>query len=649
MEKIVTYSLKNRIKWAFFDYFGTTVNRNCTPDEVKKLWAKRMSEKLRFSVDNNLLYETRIGAEKKLQKKRDNGEIIYDEVIKEIYIRMKLCAEKPWAFSEDEFLSLAFDAECECEKEVQIPCEEICSCIKKLHLSGIKTAIISDFYLPKEAFMSFLTYHKLEGFVDRVFVSADYGENKHSGTLYKTVLRTLGVEGKECIMTGDNERADIHNSKSFGITPFKAISHDEDATEELKGTIEAIYRKHYKGALRYSNYAFLFYLAMENLYRDMVEEKISDIYFLSREGEFLKKLFDSYLERREDTRIKSHYLYVSRKATYPATLKELSVEEFSLLRKYKKFSIRDFTDNVGIFSEGDTSFFEEINIDERINNFFESEQFLKLKEAHEFIELYEKSRKENIAKLKRYFEEQGLVDGDKTVVVADVGWNGTMQDNIFKIVGKKCRGYYIGVLGDADSLEENMKKGLIFSENPYRTKDCEVWKYDHTFMERLLWASHGATEGYLEDSGKIMPVLKEYESEKNNYSMILPVQKALLEKFLLIDEAILSSPYFAKDLYPEFLKKHIDTVFTLNNKQISLQKYMIDNQMQNFGNIVSAKTSLEGVFGLRRILRKMFSHFKVFKNTEVLFRILQVHNFKFFIKVLYFFKRKSLLKKLGLR
>lgn len=84
-----------------------------------------------------------------------------------------------------------------------------------------------------------------------------------------------------------------------------------------------------------------------------------------------------------------------------------------------------------------------------------------------------------------------------TIAVADVGWNGTMQDNICNsLEGLDCAGFYIGIINSAFITEDRRKNGLIFAQNPINSRDMDLWQYDHVFLERLLWASHGATDHY---------------------------------------------------------------------------------------------------------------------------------------------------------
>ena len=212
-----------------------------------------------------------------------------------------------------------------------------------------------------------------------------------------------------------------------------------------------------------------------------------------------------------------------------------------------------------------------------------------------------------------------------------------MQDNILKALGNvNCIGLYIGLINKAYTSEKNKKLGLIFSENPLDTPDINLWKYDHIFMERILWASHGATDHYEKNAdNNVVPVLKSYSSESENYKLMKPVQEVILDKFKKLDDILGSSCYCTEAFYKEFLDIHKRMLFIVNNQQLELQRKMIKGQMQNFGHLTSAGNSIGTTFSVGRIMKKIWSNLRLFKNTEIMFRILINYNRKNIIRVLY--------------
>ena len=156
-----------------------------------------------------------------------------------------------------------------------------------------------------------------------------------------------------------------------------------------------------------------------------------------------------------------------------------------------------------------------------------------------------------------------------------------MQDNICKALGGlNCIGLYIGLINKSIFSSNSRKKGLIFSETPEDSCDLDLWKYDHVFLERILWASHGATDHYEEwENNIVFPVIKDYPSEAENYEFIKPIQDEILKKFDELDSLFLQSCYSAENFYKEFLDRHLRMLFIVNNQQLELQRKMAHCKM----------------------------------------------------------------------
>lgn len=642
---ILEYCDENRIRFVFLDFFGTVVTRRCSPDEIKHGWAKKMSASLKFKIDEKIIYALRIQSEKAVSIRAVNTEFKYSELIDEIYRRMTQMDDlnlKNELSDFQTFYDLAYEIECTLEMENQVKVEKMGELISAMHKKGMRLAVVSDFYMGAKAIKQFLVNIGMQEMVEDVFVSCDERCSKHLGSLYKVVLERLDVPADVCLMIGDTFTSDVKQAKNNGIHAFQIKSSDENQHKKTLELFEKIKNSSVNGKLAYSNYCFFLYLYIERLYKELIKNNISDVYFLSREGQFLKRLFDAYVDRRAESTISSHYLYVSRKAVYPAILKQLDEEYFEALRKNNNnFSLKDFFDNIGV--KNYYSIFKgRYDIDKTIENFWDSKTFAELKKDESFRSIYEQGRIENRQLIKKYFLHEGMGNQEKIAIV-DVGWNGTMQDCIHMIMDRKmCIGYYIGVLNQAFSSKNNLKKGLIFSDNPLPTKDKELWEYDHVFLERILWADHQSTRGYELINNNVVPQFENYESEKENYFRIQPVQESILSKFIQIDEWIKESVYELEAFYEDILHIHLDMIFKVNKGQLILQREMFSNQMQNWGTITDANTSFNSVFSVRNIIKKFIKRFRLLKNTELVFRILLNYNCDWLIKVVYYVKRKNI-------
>ena len=79
----------------------------------------------------------------------------------------------------------------------------------------------------------------------------------------------------------------------------------------------------------FSNHAFPLYLFTTRLYNRLVENNCKDILFMSREGKYLKILFEKYCHLRKELcydvkEIKTHYFYGSRNSIITASAKPIN-------------------------------------------------------------------------------------------------------------------------------------------------------------------------------------------------------------------------------------------------------------------------------------------------------------------------------------
>ena len=107
-----------------------------------------------------------------------------------------------------------------------------------------------------------------------------------------------------------------------------------------------------------TNHAFPLYLFTVRLYDELVKKGCKDILFMSREGQFLKKLFERYCQLRKEAKkdvadIKTHYFYGSRNSIMTASVKPLEEETFDFMFRFFKYFIspKMFMYSIGFTNE----------------------------------------------------------------------------------------------------------------------------------------------------------------------------------------------------------------------------------------------------------------------------------------------------------
>ena len=643
--------IRDNFDFYFFDFFGTVMLRDCSADDIKRIWAKHVSYSLSLKVSEYELYRIRKSSEIKVSKENPNMEFQYSDVIEEIYNR--IIRKELSHISFDEFLQKAINIEKQIEKSHQMINTKILKSISALKEAGKKVYVLSDFYLNSDIIREFLSDKNYAVDFDGIFVSCDFGENKSQGGLYKLISERLGIAPSSALMVGDNLRSDYLNAKKNGFSAVKISSKDEEAlTIDNGNCLKQYFSKERRNAYSYSNYAFTLFLFIKKLYDNLIEKGNNKVFFFAREGEFLKKLFDEFCvvasEKYNLPVINSEYLYVSRQSTYAATLNTLGEESFSVLfNQYPDMSIKTFLENLSITDTEIADIAKNLDfpVGEAIKELKNSVQFAALMESDTFIQIYEKNVESIKDILNKYLGQKGFFDCD-TAAVVDVGWKGSIQNNIFKAVGGsvKIEGYYYGLLNESTVTQQNNKTGLIFSGYPYESCDYDIWSFDCNFFERLLSASHPSTKAYEKVNDEIVPIFNEFDSEKGNYELIAPIQEKITEKFKSIAHKYFDLPAFDNSIYRIIRDIHLDTSCNINGSNMILQTKLLSGQKENFGYQSNSSSLFKEKTSFSYLKKNAFSILKKLRSPILVCRVLNSKRL-YGISALIYRAQKSRLKK----
>ncbi|MDR0889093.1 MAG: HAD family hydrolase [Oscillospiraceae bacterium] len=595
------------VSTVVFDYFDTLVYRDCTALDIKRISALEVSKTCDYAVSGAYLLQLRLSAEEYLSSKRQSGEFSIEELACEMACRL---VSAGYALPAD-FASTLVAVEMATELAHQVPNDEVIAFLKQAVAQSKAVYVLSDFYMPKPCFLQFLEHHKLAQYVNDVFVSCDLHCSKANGDIYPQFLREIGVSAADCLMLGDNYRSDVLQAKRNGLQAIQVKRNAKSAKNlqaAAQSALQSVLAGKYRSVEAMSNYAFPLYLMCEKMYQYLCKSGKRTIHFLSREGEFLKKLFETYCALQEDTRFDCRYLFVSRLSTFAASLRPLAQEDFQrLFKSYPKMSLRAFLTNCSI-SKADIQTLEAelaLDFDCSVPNLQASSEFSTLLHCATFQTIYTETTARYKQNLTDYLLQEGVGDG---AVLVDVGWKGSMQDNLFYAFDEalSLEGIYLGTVSHG-AIANNKKTGMLFSKVPIKSKNYDAWTFDKNFYERLLSASHSPTVSYRrEASGEVVPVFTEYESEKSMYNRIAPIQAQILEKFSRISEVLRRNGMLLADFEPLVLDTQLRLALLTGKKKLKFKKALLNEQFENFGYIMSSKEHLSGAFSLRNILKNMF-------------------------------------------
>lgn len=524
-------------EYILVDYFDTIAYRKIFSEGVKIRWAEKLSLSFDFHFSQDMIIEFRRSAERILSKNGINNQYTYRELTDFILKELKL--SEGYTADGEEFYQKCLALEEKIELSVQYRNENLLDSLYELQKKGKRVFLVTDFYLGESSYRKFLRQLQIEGLFDKVFVSCDLKKSKRNGSLYRYIMDGLGISPSQMAMIGDNRISDYRIPAEMGILAIHKVNKKQEMLYKKQKwgyknrksiTIKKL-RHIFHSGKKISNYAFSFYLFIDLLYQQCIKDGVKKVYFFSREGEFLKRLFDTYNKNKE-RKIESEYLYVSRNSTFLPSLGNIDKEDFGILfRQYRKMSARQFMDVLG-FTEKQIEEIKIQGLDDVYEDFSESGIFIQLKKDDQFIKFYDSHRKESKDSIIGYLNSVG-VGQDKTYIV-DIGWKGSIQDNLHKILKSKyMKGYYLGINNIGDYSSTNEKMGILFDEITHKNlTSSKIFMYENLRYEAICVASHGKTIGY--SANGHTPILVEDDDVIAFREYGADVQQEIFLKFLTL-------------------------------------------------------------------------------------------------------------------
>lgn len=671
---------EKKYKYIFLDIFDTILYRKVQPEFTKKIWANHLCSTLDLKINMLELYTLRNKLEQELGEKNYNAgndwEFKYIDLIKEIYKRIDV------NITEEEFITLSTTLEVGVESSVLIPHDDIIKEIKKERKNNKKIYCVSDMYLSKEMLNSIFKNLGIRDLFDDIYVSCEYLLNKKTSKLYEKVLKDLKAKNNECIMVGDNKSSDYEIPIKLGIDAIhidrtkQYEKYDKFLNEHNEATIYNKFRElKAQNTDNFENSIFSLYRFISRLYFNLIKNNLDEVFFLSREGEFLKKLFDRFVDTIDNKKIKSHYILVSRKATYLPSLKNINKEDFSvLLQQYVYISINEFFKSLNFekkdlesikkslitdFKKASTKGFssrekEELkeliagNFDQKIIYLYGSKILQIIKKNKTFAEIYEKNRIEQSELFKKYIKQ---FTSEKRICVVDIGWNGSIQDNIQNILGDKYEvsGYLYGLVSRNPEKCKN-KEGLVFTNVPEVSNNFELYCENRTIYEILLGASHGSANKYVEKNGHVEVLTFEKEEERKIYTNVISkIQNNMLDTFNELVNILANEYYNDKYIKKEINRIHYKMLYKPTKEQLTFFNRIY--HYENFGVFEFTDFKLHNKLTPYFYLKENAKYFlkrKHFFDTSF-WPVLKLYNEKLFIpRFIYVTNKKLKYKRKGL-
>lgn len=575
LETVVRQVAAPEIQVAAFDIFDTLLLRPLLdPEQVKQIVARRMGGEW---GDYYLAERHRVEESARRKAGTDvNLDAIYQEW------------KSTGSFTDEQLLSLLA-----LEEAVEIASVRArpgaVELLGRTRSAGKRVVLASDMYLSKAVIETMLAKNGISGW-DRLYLSNEIGLRKDSGALYRHLLIEEAVPAGAAIMVGDNERSDFQIPNDLGMAfchllrpveiaralpRWQPLLESWESADNLDASVGlGLVLRHCFGDVDTSKiqpeafaanakaigYAVLGPVALAFaawLGRQAEVDNVEQLYFLSREGAILKCVYDRWREATGEG-VPSVYLVLSRRSVTVPMLE--SLEDI-----YKLAEARFFPNDPAMFLRErygltlDAGQWDEIDrrglwergklLEIRGNNIEHIKPLLN----HLQPVIMERAATEKPA-LMAYLASMGLAEATSRAAVVDVGYSGTIQARLIRLLGRPVDGYYLITNTTAGGMSRvhNVKARGCFGEGLV-PDSRELGLYRQSFeLEKLLSSDesqivHYRLEGETAHGSEVRPVYRENcEVLQGTEAIRADIQAGLLQ---FVEEAM----RVRKDLLPDFV------------------------------------------------------------------------------------------------
>lgn len=341
----------------------------------------------------------------------------------------------------------------------------------------------------------------------------------------------------------------------------------------------------------FADLAFGLYLFITRLHATVTARGVTDLYFLSREGFDLLEMFEHFQGARGAVRC--HYVEASRKSTFLPSLGPIETETFDVLfRQYRRMSVNDFLKSLALDEHANELAGELASDFSTIEGDLPTAPvFRRLMESLAFRTLFERERAKRSEALAAYVASFTGGAVPRTVHLVDVGWKGSIQDNLFNWLDRlervrgedaQVRGYYIGLIAPGGMTDRNEKTGLLFSNQGGLTRGFQTYNENRSLFEVLLPARHGAPRSYAMDADGKPTVLRDPFTEREMIeSRVLGVAEHVKKLFREITNVLSLAPLPEEKLVELATARHRRMVLSPTPQEVEWM--LAISHVENFG------------------------------------------------------------------
>jgi FMN phosphatase YigB (HAD superfamily) len=418
---------------------------------------------------------------------------------------------------------------------------------------GKRVVLASDMYLPRATIETMLEKFGIDGW-HALYVSSDVGMRKDAGILYDHILKQHSVSPDEVLVVGDNERSDFQIPADRGMRTLHVLRAVElaRASRRLMPLIERaeqggeldddialglIVRRFFSQgfhprfdadaivptpdarAIGYMVAGPLCVAFVQWLLARARTDGVARLFFLAREGQFLKQVFDRLTDGASNAPA-SEYLVVSRRAVNVPAISTLADVLAIAEAYYGPHSLEDYLlERFGLVLSPDElkALFKRGLWSPGRPVMIRNEDISHLEPLLEaLLPLILRQGRRERPGLLAYLAQQLLVD-DGSCAVVDIGYSGTIQRRLNTLLGGGVHGYYMAadVRTEALSLAFNVRAEGCFHHRSALGDAAPIFVLRSFLAEKLLSSDDAQVIRYLlGDNGVLAPEFRSLSQEE---------------------------------------------------------------------------------------------------------------------------------------
>lgn len=487
------------------------------------------------------------------------------------------------------------------EQEIVAPRPEAIALLQFAITLGKRVILASDMYLPKSVIEEMLQRHGISGW-HAFYLSSDNGLRKDTGDFYHQLLIQENVSPGEVMIIGDNEHSDIQIPGNIGI---KRHLHAMRPVELARGIprlgpiiehslyCDDLNRQLTLGLIVQANFHSLFFPHFDPsdlipstpwaigftvagplllsfvqwLAEKAAVDGIQRLYFLAREGQILKIVYDQWVSNNTSA-IASEYLVLSRRAitvpmissfddilqiarvqSSPNHLSKFIQERYGL-----KLSHEDYEDfaRLGLWPKNKLVSVENENID----------HLIPVLQALE-------TRILTNAQIERpgllaYLNNVGF-NVPLTSAIVDIGYSATIQGQLNRLMNQAIHGYYLITIDRAQKVSSQygvITQGYFGHLIDPKVNPPPIFLKSFS-LEKLLSSNDAQIVCYRQtDSGDVIPEFRQLaEEERQSMLTRAEIRRGIMDfvnQSITIRDKLVSDfevpPDIAIDLFNEFIE-----------------------------------------------------------------------------------------------